>query len=171
MESTDLKSNELITHAYGTHQRAIFLYIYYKVSCKNEAEDLTQDVFLRLMEYKQLICEATIKCFLFTIARNLVNDYLRRFYKKQEITSYMYDIAPLYTSDSESEVIANDLLNCEKQKLNLLPLQRRTVYIMSRFESKTISEISTELSLSERTVESHLFAGRKEVRAYMKMCI
>lgn len=171
MKNPNRKSNELIAHSYEVHHRAIYLYIYYKIGFKDEAEDLAHDVFVRLMEYRQLVCEATIKCFLFTIARNLVADYLRRFYKKQEITASICNNSSSYSYDTESEIVANDLLDCEKQKIMQLPLQRRTVYTMSRFQHLTLSEISTRLDLSVRTVESHLFAGRREVRSYMRRCV
>lgn len=55
----------------------------------------------------------TVKCFIFTIARNLVTDYLRRYYKKQEMTSYMYDMVETGHNDVESCVEADDLLACE----------------------------------------------------------
>lgn len=113
----------------------------------------------------------TIKFFIYTISRNLVNDYLRRHYKKQEITSYIYDHATTCTNETENQIVANDLLACEKHKLRTLPEQRRKIYIMSRFEDKSSSEISAKLNLSRRTVENHLFISRKEIREYMKQCI
>ena len=102
----------------------------------------------------------TVKFFIYTISRNLVNDYLRRHYKKQEITSYIYDHATTCTNETENQIVANDLLE-----------QRRKIYIMSRFEDKSSSEISAKLNLSRRTVENHLFISRKEIREYMKQCI
>lgn len=171
MESPNLKSSQLIAFAYERYQKAISLYIYYRIGCKDEAADLTQDVFLRLMEYRQLVCEATIKCFLYTIARNLVIDQLRRYYKRDEYSFYVYHHSSNHTCETESKVIANDLLHCEHQKLQQLSIQRRKVYEMSRFEEKSISEISGQLNLSLKTVESHLFSSRREVRSYIRMCI
>ena len=123
------------------------------------------------MNYNKIICTDTIKFFIFTIDRNLLNDYLRRHYKKQEITSYIYEHAITHTTETESQVIANDLQAHEQYKLSLLPTQRRTIYSMNRFDNKNISEISTELNLSPRTVENHLFMGRKEIREYISRCI
>lgn len=65
----------------------------------------------------------------------------------------------------------NDLEACEKYRLSLLPPRRRTIYAMSRFEDKSISDISAELNLSHRTVENHLRIGRHEVREFIKQCI
>lgn len=171
MKNILLKSTQLIEVSYTNYHHSVYLYIYYKIGSKEEAEDLAQDVFVRLMDYDRMLCAETIKFFIFTIARNLVNDYLRHHYKKQEVTSYMYEHSVTYTDDTESQLIANDLAACEKYKLSLLPPQRRTIYAMSRFEDKSISDISRELNLSCRTVENHLFISRKEVRAFIRQCI
>lgn len=166
-----MTSTRLITESYTAYHHSVYLYIYYKINSREEAKDLSQDVFLRLMDYKQMLRPDTVKCFIFTIARNLVTDYLRRYYKRQEITSYLYDYAITCTNEPESQIIANDLLNIEKNKLQMLSEQRRKVYAMNRFQDKTVSEISIKLNISQRTVENHLFAGRKEMRIFIKQCI
>lgn len=171
MENKKMKSVQLIADSYMSYHRSVCFYIYYRINSKDDAEDLAQDVFLRLMDYKQMLRPDTVKFFIYTIARNLVNDYLRRHYKKQEVTSYIYEHTVTYTNETENQIIANDLLACEKQKLFTLPLRRRKIYVMSRFEGKSASEISANLQLSPRTIENHLFISRKEIREYMKQCI
>ena len=170
----NVKRNQSLKHGKQkdtSYHRSVYLYICYRINNKEEAEDIAQDVFLRLMDYKQMLRPDTVKFFIYTISRNLVNDYLRRHYKKQEITSYIYDHATTCTNETENQIVANDLLACEKRKLRTLPEQRRKIYIMSRFEDKSSSEISAKLNLSRRTVENHLFISRKEIREYMKQCI
>lgn len=171
MENPTMTSIQLVADSYTSYHRSVCLYIYYRINSKDDAEDLAQDVFLRLMDYKQMLRPDTVKFFIYTISRNLVNDYLRRHYKKQEITSYIYDHATTCTNETENQIIANDLLAYEKRKLRTLPEQRRKIYIMSRFKDKSSSEISAQLNLSRRTVENHLFISRKEIREYMKQCI
>lgn len=171
MENKKMTSVQLIADSYTSYHRSVYLYICYRINNKEEAEDIAQDVFLRLMDYKQMLRPDTVKFFIYTISRNLVNDYLRRHYKKQEITSYIYDHATTCTNETENQIVANDLLACEKRKLRTLLEQRRKIYIMSRFEDKSSSEISAKLNLSRRTVENHLFISRKEIREYMKQCI
>ncbi|MCI1683540.1 MAG: sigma-70 family RNA polymerase sigma factor [Bacteroides sp.] len=171
MENNFIKSTQIIADSYCEYRNSIYRYIYYKISKEEEAKDLTQDVFLRLIDYKQMLRKDTVRFFIFTIARNLVNDYLRHYYKVQEVTSYLYDRTEKYTNNVESEIIAKDLLMLEKRKLSILPAQRHKIYAMSRFGNKTSSEIATSLNLSQRTVENHLFISRKEVREYIKKCI
>lgn len=171
MKDTPMTSTQLITDAYTDYHRSVYLYIYYKINSKEESEDLSQDVFLRLMEYNHMLRPETIKHFIFTIARNLVTDYLRRYYRKQEVSSYIYDTVERSSNEMESRIIADDLLNHEKARMAVLPARRREVYVMSRFDNKPVQEIASELNLSFRTVENHLFAGRKEMREYMGQCI
>jgi RNA polymerase sigma-70 factor (ECF subfamily) len=118
-----------------------------------------------------MLREDTVRYFLFTIARNIVIDYLRRYYKKQEITSYIYDTAICSINEPEDRVAAKDILVLEKNKLQTFSTQRKKVYMLSRFEGKTPLEISKELQLSKRTIENHLLAGRKIMRAYISQCI
>ena len=113
----------------------------------------------------------TVKYFIFTIARNLVTDYLRSYYRKQEMTSYMYDVAEYSNNETESGIIANDLLAHEIIKLRKLPLQRQKIYTLHRFEDQSTADIAADLNLSHRTVENHLFISRKEIREYMQQCI
>ncbi len=167
MKNISMKSTQLIEDSYTNYH----LYIYYRIAHKEEAEDLAQDVYVRLMDYDRMLCAETIKYFIFIIARNLVTDYLRRYYKRQEVTSYLYEHTVAYTNETELRVVANDLEACEKYRLSLLPPRRRTIYAMSRFEDKSISDISAELNLSHRTVENHLRIGRHEVREFIKQCI
>lgn len=164
MENINMKSTQLVADSYKSYHHSVYLYIYYKIGKDEEAKDLSQDVFLRLMDYKQILRPETVKHFIFAICRNLVTDYLRRFYKAQEVTSYLFDRIPTCTNEVESQIIANNLLTCEWERANQLPEQRRKIYIMSRFENKSSADIAAQLGISSRTVETTcLSVGKKSV--------
>lgn len=165
------ESTHIIEESYIKYRSSVYNYINYRIANEENSKDLTQEVFLRLMDYKQIICQATIKSFIFTISRNLVMDYLRRQYKKQEIYSYIYEHSDYTTGAADSKIIAKNLEEIEKRKIALLPPKRRVIYQMNRFDNKSIKDISIELNLSQRTVENHLFISRKEVREYISKCI
>lgn len=73
---------QFLTEIYTTYRPLVFRYISYKLNGCLEAEDLVQDAFLRLLEYRSMLRPETVRSFLYTIVRNLVTDYLRRHYKK-----------------------------------------------------------------------------------------
>lgn len=104
METTANTSDNIITRSYEEYYQVILTYITYRITHRYEAEDLTQDVFVRLLDYKQMLRPDTVKYFLFTIARNIVIDYIRRYYKKQEIDSYIYDTMSTSTNETEEKL-------------------------------------------------------------------
>lgn len=165
------KSYNLVAAAFNDYKSQLLGYINHRINNPDDAEDLVQDTFVRLLECGKMLRDDTVKSFIFTIANNLVVDYLRRYYKKQEIASYMMGSAISVVRSAESDVIAGDLRKHEVLKMSTLPIQRKRIYYMSRFMDMSVDEISEKLSLSRRTVENHLFIGRKEVREYIKKCI
>ncbi len=171
MENRIKLSDRLITEYYEEYRQSVFFYICRRIENRSDAEDLTQDAFLRLLEYRMMIRRDTLKYFLFTIVRNLLNDYLRRYYKRQEIDRYLYDTLPVTTVEPESRMVADELRRLESRRVSALPEQRRKVYIMSRFQDKSAEDIAEELKLSQRTVENHLFISRREVREFIRRCI
>ena len=87
----------------------MFRYISYKLNGCLEAEDLVQDAFLRLLEYRSMLRPETIRSFLYTIVRNIVIDYLRHQYKKQEVLSSLQDEISNSVCDIENTIKARDI--------------------------------------------------------------
>ena len=162
---------QFLTETYTTYRPLVFRYISYKLNGCLEAEDLVQDAFLRLLEYRSMLRPETIRSFLYTIVRNIVIDYLRHQYKKQEVLSSLQDEISNSVCDIENTIIARDIRHLELSVVNRLSGRNKVVYYKSHFEEKTVSEIAVELNLSRRTVEGYLLSGRKVIREYIKQCI
>ena len=128
MENRTEKSDRLIAEYYEEHRSSIFFYIYRRINDEGDAEDLVQDAFLRLLEHRMMIRPDTLKYFLFTIVRNLLNDYLRRYYKRQEIDRYLYDMLPVNRFQGKSsEDIAEELNLSRRTVENHLFISRKEV--------------------------------------------
>lgn len=171
MENILALSNQSISDAYTQYARSIFLYIYYKVEDEELAHDLVQDTFLRLISCRGEICFHTVKHLLFIIARNLVNDYLRRYYRTQEVITYLYENAESEICETDSFLYTRELSACELDAVSRLSVQRRKVYELTRFGKENVVEIAKKLNISRRTVENHLRMGRIEVRNYIRKCM
>lgn len=161
----------MVAESYRKYRHQVYVFIHCRIHDSDDAEDLTQDTFLRLLDHLAMLRTETIRHFIFTIARNLVFDYLRRHYKKQEIDTYLFDTLPVASSDTESRIIANDLRRLEWKVVTSLSPQRRKVYELNRYHNQSTVDISVAMQLSIRTVENHLLSGRKMVRNYLKQCI
>lgn len=171
MKDIETASEKLISDSYRLYSHTVCCYIYHRIHDWETARDLSQDVFLRLLTYKSMLREDTVKSFVFAIASNLVTDNLRRFYLKQEWTSYIYDSTEKSIEDTDCRVKVRELLELERNRMERLSDQQKKIYVMSRFQNLSVPEIASDLLLSVRTVENHLYASRKAVREFVRACI
>lgn len=163
--------NDFLTRSYVEHYQRVLGFISSRINSDADAENIAQDVWLRLLEYDKPISEERILSLLYTVASNLVNDYLRRLYRSRAVAD---EIRGSYIDadwSDESAVVARDIASLEQNRVECLPPQRRIIYIMSRYDDKSVDDIATELSLSYRTVENHLRMGRRDVRTFMAKAI
>lgn len=157
----------IIASTYTRLSGRVQSYISTRVNDSFEAENLTQDVWLRLLECDAELEESGVVSLIFTIAHNLVNDYLRRIYRFRGACDEMALSAQGEIFDAEAEIFARDIAACERSFVECLPPQRRTIYIMNRYDDMNVADIAGELDLSSRTVENHLRLGRRDVRSYI----
>jgi RNA polymerase sigma factor (sigma-70 family) len=171
MENSLQESGKIICAAYERYRPAVLGYFHKRLLNEFEAEDLTQDVFLKLLNYEKLLRQDTVQHFIFTIARNLSIDYNRRFFKRIEITQDVMENMELFSNTTENTVAYNELLLIEGMAINKLPEQRGKVYRLSMHGNFSYKEMAEQLKLSPRTIEKHLLLGRSHIREYVAACI
>lgn len=165
------KTNDIIAKAYQAYSARVYAYIRHRINNDEESEDILQDTFLRLLDY-DMVCEATVRSLIFTVANNLVVDHIRRHYKRQEVQAVAFEMATQKTvARPDQTVEAKDLADVERQLVARLSPATARVYEMTRFQELSIGEIADELSLSRRTVECHQFKSRKFVREQMRIAL
>jgi len=131
---------------------------------ESEVEDLCQDVYLRAYKAatEQGIPERT-KPFVFTIARNLLIDLVR---KGQVVPiEAMVELERLEvagdTPSAEQSIIAGEELRRLHSALDQLPPRCREVVLLTRIENLTRQQIATRMGISDRTVAKHLEIGMR----------
>lgn len=173
MMSTSTSTPEgAVIQFYRLYRGPLLCYIFYRIRSFEDAEDMVQDVFVRLLTQQMRLDENTIQSFLYTIARNLVVDYLRHFYTKKEKLSYLYEEqerATLHSADAEA--IYHETMHIYQQGKQQLSPKARTVYELSFEQNLTIDEISRRLEVTYNTVECHLFLARRKVRNFVRQAL
>lgn len=131
------------------------------------AEDVVQELFLTIWEKRENIQpELNFEAYISTIARNLAYKYVEEAFRKNHPMEEVDDIKLI--SDSEEDLIeADSLREYLFNVISSFPEMRRKVFIMSRFENLSHAEIAQKLTLSERTVEAHIYQALKELRKAM----
>lgn len=165
------KSNQRLIQIevlFRQYSERILNYIKSRINSVEDAENLAQDVWIRIMESEIVISVEKVLSYLYKIASNLVNDYLRNLYTKMGVQNDLIENQSNFSVPTpEEDLYVKQITSLESEKIECLPKQRRIIYIMSRFEEKSVADIAETLSLSFRTVENHLRMGRRDVRDYI----
>ena len=168
---TNLNPSESINYSdfYQEYRNIVLAFITRRVPHKYEAEDLTQDVFIRLWEHWAFVNQNTIWSLLYTIARNIITDRIRRYYKQEDCISYIYNnVGENNRNPVEENMDYRDLKQMHNEVVLALPSRRRAIYQLSFNENLPTMAIAEKMSLSPRTVEGHLLLARKKVRTYIQ---
>ncbi len=128
-----------------------------------EAEEVVQEVFTIVWERRaELKEEYSFKSFLFTIAFNIIKKHFRsKVYLAEYLKSGLYSDFDIGTTE---KIDCNSLEKYIKELADRLPERRKEIFVKSRFEGFSISEIAEELGISHKTVENQLTAALKFLR-------
>lgn len=141
------------------------------------AEDLVQELFLKVWNQKLFLCvKATeLRYFLFASLRNACLDALKREEVKQGYIEYYKNnlaIEILSCSDQpfyyEEE---NDSLNTLFKEINKLPPKCKDIFLASYIDGKKSAEIAAEQCISQRTVEAQLYKALRILRSVLAIII
>lgn len=161
--------DDFFTECYQKYREYIKNYIASRIYHSHEAEDLAQDVFVRLWEHRAFVSKDTVYSLLFTIARNIVTDRIRHYYRQEDYFSYIYNNERVYAQNAaENKMYYEDLRRLHYIAMHSLPLKRRQIYKLSFHHELLCPAIAGKLSLSPRTVEGQLLLARKSVRTYLR---
>ena len=157
----------IITNYYAQHRGEIVDFIAVRLTDADEAEDMVQDLFLRLLRGHQLITPVTLPCLVYTMARHSIADYYRRRRVREEFEHYIQksDIGSLMSDDTTESIInARQLMERMEHTLARLPEACGRIYRLHIYDGLKVSDIAQQLALPYKQVDNRLGQARKAVR-------
>jgi RNA polymerase sigma-70 factor (ECF subfamily) len=128
---------------------------------ESEADDLRQEVYVRVYEAAKVKIPHPAKPFVFAIARNLLVDRVR--HEQVVAIEMVADVDTLGVAVDEPgpdrSVIARQELRLLETAIERLPRRCRQVVILSRIEGLSRREIAQRMGIGEATVSTHLTEG------------
>ena len=153
------------------HQNAVVGTVAKMLGNPSEAEDISQQVFLRIWRNaKRYRPEAKFTTYLYTITRNLVFNETRRRGRKKEVSSdEREENAHLTISENpdrqpDAELLQSELQQAVDAAIATLPDTQRMAVVLRRYEQLSYEEIAEVLHLSVSAVKSLLFRARTALR-------
>jgi RNA polymerase sigma-70 factor (ECF subfamily) len=148
-------------------KRKVF-HIAYKFTGKHDqAEDLTQDIFLKVFRsLDKFQRDADFSTWLGSVARHYCIDFYRARKREREVLVddlLAFDHAPAAGGNPHRALEDRDLRTRLRQGLDLLPAKLREAVILRDLQGLTYQEMAERLRLPEGTVKSRINRGREEL--------
>jgi len=156
------------------HWRKVFNVAYKFVGRHDEAEDLTQDIFLKIFKSLDTFDRrANFQTWLISVSRNLCIDHYRSVRKERQTIDRGIDPNTLSPTSAEADPSAGleqrDRVELLRQAMSALPETLRTAVLMRDIQELSYQEIADRLRLPEGTVKSRINRGRTELARQIRL--
>jgi RNA polymerase sigma-70 factor (ECF subfamily) len=161
------KENAAWEQLVARFRRRVF-HIAYKFTGKHdEAEDLTQDIFLKLFKsLDKFNRDADFSTWLGSVARNYCIDYYRASKREKEVVVedlVAFDLAPATFGNPHRALEDQDRRSLLRRGLDQLPAKLRQAVVLRDLQGMSYQEMADQLRLPEGTVKSRINRGREEL--------
>jgi RNA polymerase sigma-70 factor (family 1) len=161
------------TQLYNQYKNVVFSTALKITKSRILAEEVVQDVFLKIWQNHENLAEITnIENYLFIISRNHIFDMIKKIARDSSLVA---DIKYKNTSANDTDEAIKDaqynvILN---QIVEQLPPQQQKIYKMAKWDGLSHQKIGEDLGISTETVKKHMSQALKFVRVkispYMNM--
>lgn len=141
--------------------------IYRIVQDNATAEDLAQDVFVRIWNRRSELQQVYFKAYLHRAGINMALDYIDKNKRRgvhMPIEDYMEPVQAAPVSHNSLQQTTRHI----QQAIDKLPQKCREIFILSRYEELSYKEIASTLNISVKTVENQMITALKKLRVSLQ---
>lgn len=132
---------------------------------KEVAEDLLQEVFIKVWKHREAIdLEKSYKSYLFTIANRLVYSYFRRATLENQVAAYIAAQSFEIYKHIEENIHYDEINSSIQKAINNLPPKRKKVYILCKIDGKSYKEAADELGCSVAAINAHIVKATQSIK-------
>ena len=160
---------EAFEQAVAEHKDLVFSYAFYYLGNRQEAEDVTQDVLVKLWQHWGELPTDAIAKWLNRVTRNASIDLLRKRTRQQRLVvddgeGELVEAAPAADDGPHALAQANDFAQLLRAALAALPEPYKTPMILREIQELSYREIGESLDQPIGTIKTHVHRGRRMLR-------
>lgn len=154
------------------YQEILFRHAFRFLQNKNEAEDVIQDIFLTLWEKRQtLTFTSSLPAYLYSAVRNRIFNHLAHQKVIERYLGSIRDFMEKGAYQADDQLREKELTSIIEKEVAALPERMRTVFRLSREESRSHKEIARLLSISDKTSKQQLYKAVKILKLKLSTII
>lgn len=166
----ELSKEKDFTYIFETYYKRVYNFIYYRVNCHYTSEDLTSQVFEKIMVNIETYSKnkSPFEVWVFAISRNVVNDYFRSLKKHK---TFSLDLIKEFVSKKPTPEDVIETAETNDELLIALRIldEREKSIIALRFGAELKNkEIATILNLTESNVGIILYRTMKKLKTQLE---
>jgi RNA polymerase sigma-70 factor (family 1) len=163
-------SEQAFTQLYDLYSKQLYNNILRLVKDKDIAEELLQDLFLKIWCNREKIDpEKSFKSFLYKVAENLVYGHFRKIARNERLVAKLIISSTEFIGGADEAIINNEDHLLLKNAIENLPPQRKQIYTLCKLEGKSYEEAADELGISTSTIRDHIVKANKAVKVYFHL--
>lgn len=152
-------------YLYKSYWKKVFGIIYHYTEDREISAELSQELFASIWEKRtSLVFQKDIKAYLFKAAKLEAFDYIRTSIRRKQLLENSSLSYSHIQNSTEETVMHNELRNRLDTLIGRLPHRCKEVYSLSQHDGLNNSAIAGMLSISEKTVEYHLYKAMAFLR-------
>ncbi len=158
-------------HIFDFYYKQVFYFTYKYVRNKEESEDITQNIFIRLWNKRESIdVSKSFHGFLFTIGYRLVIDHIRQqaFCPGGWLNQESQEAAFVSALTAEDSLNEHNFASTYQKALDTLPPKRKEIFILSRHDGLSNKAIAEKMQISIKTVENQMTAALASLKGHFK---
>lgn len=154
---------------YDRYSAPVYQYIKKFVHSTDLAEDLTQEIFIKIWQCKSKLTEVrSIRAYLFIMARNHTLNSLKKALRSDVAMSEVLNSFVEERNETEEHLLSKEYHEYLEKALNALPSRTREVFKLCRQQGKSYDEVAVALGISRNAVKNHMVGSMKILSASAK---
>ena len=167
--STSLSSvceEQVFEKVFKDYAKTVRNFILFKCGNSAQADDLTQDAFVKLWNNCAKVPLEKVKSFLFTVVKN---DFFNQFEHQKVVLKYQQTKKDTVNKESPDFVLREKEFQQElNDAINSLTEKQKEVFLLNRIEKKKYKEIAEMLEISQKAVEKRMHQAMVHLRSKIK---
>lgn len=160
-----------LRYFYDKYSNRIYLLSMKFLKSPEQAQELVQDVFLKLWEKRaELDKDRPVEAWLYTVAKNRVINNFKKMAREQ--SRIVARVLPLELADrrqgSDTKVLESEVNQLLYEAMCQLPEKQKEVYRLSRLEGYSRIEIAEQLQISSLTVKTHMSRAVLSIKNFVR---
>jgi RNA polymerase sigma-70 factor (ECF subfamily) len=153
---------------YNRYWDRLFLSAYRRTKNEQVAEELVQDLFLKLWEKRSTFGIVQLENYLYSSIRNATIDYLNREILKGKYIAHYHTYRSLARNTTQEMVELHDLEEALEKGLGEISGKSEKIFRLYRIDHWSVEKIARHFNISEKAVQYHLAQSQKFIRQYLQ---